>query len=63
MGEEVKRGLTEMPSGRFLIIGLVELRWEIDMRIVLCLVPGIAISVGIHVLCEGASGMRKGGGC
>lgn len=56
---EVRQGLTELPSGWVLLIWIIVLGWEIDVRVVLCLVPGIAISVWIHVPYDGASGKRK----
>lgn len=57
----VRKELTHVPSGRLLLIRIIGLGWEVDVWIVWCLVPGIAICVGIHVMCERESGMRRGG--
>ena len=56
-------GLTKVPWGWVLIIGIIELRWEVDVWVVWCLVPWNTVSVGIHVPCQGASGMGKGDRC
>lgn len=56
---QVRQERTELPSGWFLIIRIFVLRWEVDVWIVWCLVVGVAVSVGIHMMCEVVSGMRK----